>query len=169
MAEINEVKTRLSAFIAREGYASQVSQDVAALIAELETVRAERDALRAALQSVYDTASTPLDPDDDDETEMRNRLDQIETRAYEALWTDDSAALNTQPAPAPQAEWTPRAKQDVRVIDTAHSMYGKVGAIIHRNDAKTWFWIDFDPSDYDGKEVYHLRLDQIAPVDESEA
>lgn len=125
--------------------------------AELETLRAERDALdhirtldkeafdvsqqerwrlqaenaalRDALQSVYDTASTPLDPDDDDETEMRNRLDQIETRAYEALWTDDNAALNTQA----QAEWTPSIGDKVRFVEGAEPSWivGMVGHITH--------------------------------------
>lgn len=103
MAEINEVIERVM-----QGYKNGhefarsddfgyivMATDALALIAELETVRAERDALRAALEEAYNYTFIGIDAQSIEDKNMTLLDVQRVTRVIETA------------QPAPQA-WTPR-------------------------------------------------------------
>lgn len=82
-------------------------------------LRAEIDALRAALEDIQLTAHYAKDFQGD-AYDLGARCARIEQRA--------KAALNTQPASAPAAEWTPRLGEEVWI-----NADSRVGTVIRIN------------------------------------
>lgn len=106
MAEINEVieKLKRDATLQRQLVKNRdpkvalSTTDALALLTELETVRAQRDEYKEALESIRDAVSAIDTYDIDDDTML----------VFIATVDEDTrTALNTQP----QAEWTPRKHQ----------------------------------------------------------
>lgn len=130
--------------------------DMAALIAELETVRAQRDEYQEALESIRDAVSA-IDTYDIDDDAMLVFIATVDE--------DTRAALNTQP----QAEWTPRCGMRVITSNAAADDLRDITGTVHEETQPNHWMVKLDRRVVGYAPVVMFLASELAPVDESEA